>query len=45
MTLEQITKAEPTKGYTSRNCAKSGPWKKEKFVDAVYTSLSKGGSR
>jgi hypothetical protein len=45
MTLEQIRKAEPTKGYTRRYGADSGPWTTTKFVDAVYASLTKGGSK
>ena len=45
MTLEQIQKAEPTRGYTRRYGATSGPWTTAQFVEAVYTSLSKGGGR
>jgi glyoxylase-like metal-dependent hydrolase (beta-lactamase superfamily II) len=45
MTLEQIQKAEPTRGYTRRYGASSGAWTTEMFVDAVYASLTKGGSR
>jgi hypothetical protein len=45
MTLEQIRKAEPTKGYTRRFGADTGPWTTAMFVDAVYTSLTKGGKK
>jgi glyoxylase-like metal-dependent hydrolase (beta-lactamase superfamily II) len=45
MTLEQIQKAEPTKGYTRRYGADSGPWTTAKFVEAVYASLTKAGTR
>jgi cyclase len=45
MTLEQIHKAEPTKGYTRRYGATTGPWTTRQFVEAVHASLSKGGSR
>jgi hypothetical protein len=42
MTLEQIQRAEPTKGYTSRYGATSGPWTTTMFVEAVHASLMKG---
>jgi|CXWL01.1.fsa_nt_gi glyoxylase-like metal-dependent hydrolase (beta-lactamase superfamily II) len=45
MTLEQIRKAEPTRGYTRRYGADSGPWTTAMFVDAVHASLMKGGAR
>ena len=45
MTLEQIQKAEPTKGYTRRYGATSGPWTTAQFVAAVHASLTKGGAR
>jgi cyclase len=45
MTLEQIRKAEPTKGYTRRYGSNSGPWTTTMFVDAIYASLTKGGGR
>ena len=45
MTLEQIQKAEPTKGYTRRYGATSGAWTTRQFVEAVHASLTKGGSR
>ena len=43
MTLEQIRAAEPTKGYTRRYGSTDGPWTTRMFVDAMYTSLLKGG--
>jgi glyoxylase-like metal-dependent hydrolase (beta-lactamase superfamily II) len=45
MTREQIRAAEPTKGYTRRYGSTTGPWTTEMFVDAVYASLTKGGTR
>jgi glyoxylase-like metal-dependent hydrolase (beta-lactamase superfamily II) len=45
MTLEQIRRAEPTKGYTKRYGSDTGPWTTAMFVDAVYTSLTKGAAR
>ena len=45
MTLEQIRAAEPTKGYTRRYGSTDGPWTTRMFVDAVYSSLMKGGRR
>jgi cyclase len=40
-TLEQIKQAEPTKGYTERYSASSGPGSADAFVEAVYKGLSK----
>jgi glyoxylase-like metal-dependent hydrolase (beta-lactamase superfamily II) len=40
MTLEQVKKADPTKGYRSRFGSDSGPWTTDMFVEAVYKSLS-----
>jgi hypothetical protein len=45
MTLEQIQKAEPTRGYTRRYGATEGPWTTRQFVEAVHASLSKGGAK
>jgi glyoxylase-like metal-dependent hydrolase (beta-lactamase superfamily II) len=45
MTLDQIQRAQPTKGYTRRYGADSGPWTTAMFVEAVYTSLTKGSPR
>ena len=45
MTQQQIRGANPTKGYTRRYGSDSGSWTTAMFVDAVYTSLTKGGSR
>jgi len=41
MTLEQIQKADPTKGWRKRYGADSGSWTTAKFVEAVYKSLDK----
>jgi glyoxylase-like metal-dependent hydrolase (beta-lactamase superfamily II) len=45
MTLQQIQRAEPTKGYTKRYGADTGPWTTAMVVDAVYGSLTKGAAR
>jgi cyclase len=42
MTLEQIQKADPTRGWDRRFGATSGPWTTSMFVDAVYKSLTAG---
>lgn len=39
LTLDQVHKAEPTKGYTRRFGTDSGPWTTRMFVEAVYNSL------
>lgn len=39
MSLEQITAANPTAGWTRRFGAASGPWTTGMFVEAVYRSL------
>jgi cyclase len=41
MTLEQIRRAEPTKGYTRRYGTDTGTWTTAMFVDAVHASLTK----
>lgn len=40
-TLDQIKQAAPTKGYTERYGAGSGPGSADAFVEAVYKSLNK----
>ena len=40
MTLEQVQKADPTKGYRRRYGSNTGPWTTDNFVAAVYQSLS-----
>ncbi len=45
MTLEQIRRAEPTKGYTKRYGSDAGAWTTAMFVDAVYASLTQGAAR
>ena len=39
-TLEQIKKADPTQGYRARWGSDTGPWTTDKFVEAVYKSLT-----
>jgi cyclase len=39
MTLDQIKKADPTKGYRKRYGADTGSWTTSMFVEAVYKSL------
>jgi cyclase len=41
MTLDQVQKADPTKGYRNRYGSDSGSWTTAKFVEAVYKSLAK----
>lgn len=41
MTLEQIQKADPTKGWRRRYGSDSGSWTTAMFVEAVYKSLRK----
>jgi cyclase len=40
MTLEQIRKADPTRGYRKQYGPDSGPWTNDMFVTAVYRSLT-----
>jgi glyoxylase-like metal-dependent hydrolase (beta-lactamase superfamily II) len=40
MSLDQIKAADPTKPYRTRFGSDSGPWTTDKFVDAVYRSLT-----
>jgi len=39
MTLEQVRKADPVKGFRARYGATTGAWTTDKFVEAVYRSL------
>lgn len=45
MTLDQIRRADPTKGYNTRYGASAGAWTTTMFVDAVHASLTKGAAR
>ena len=40
MTLEQIKKADPTKGYRRQYGSDTGPWTTDMFVTAVHKSLT-----
>ena len=40
MTLDQVKAASPTKGWTGRYGADSGPWTTNMFVEAIYKSLT-----
>jgi glyoxylase-like metal-dependent hydrolase (beta-lactamase superfamily II) len=40
MTLDQIRKADPTKGYRRQYGSDTGPWTTDMFVTAVYRSLT-----
>jgi cyclase len=42
LTLDQIRKADPVKGFRRRYGSDTGPWTTDKFVEAVYQDL--GGS-
>jgi glyoxylase-like metal-dependent hydrolase (beta-lactamase superfamily II) len=39
MTLEQVTAADPTRGYRGRWGRDAGPWTTNMFVEAIYRSL------
>jgi glyoxylase-like metal-dependent hydrolase (beta-lactamase superfamily II) len=39
MTLEQVKKADPAKGYRRRYGSNTGAWTTDKFVEAAYKSL------
>jgi cyclase len=43
MTLEQVTKASPARGYTRRYGSDSGPWTTSQFIDAIYQTLPRPG--
>ena len=45
MTLQQIQASRPTRDYDPRYATTSGPATPERFVEAVYRSLPKGGAR
>jgi glyoxylase-like metal-dependent hydrolase (beta-lactamase superfamily II) len=40
MTLAQVTAADPTQGYRARYASESDHWTTDKFVEAVYASLT-----
>jgi hypothetical protein len=40
MTLDQVKKANPTKGYRKEYGSETGPWTTDMFVTAVYESLT-----
>jgi len=40
-TLEQITAAEPAKGYSGRYGTDAGPWTTNSFIEAVHRSLAR----
>jgi hypothetical protein len=40
MTLDQIKKADPAKGYRRQYGSDRGPWTTDMFVTAVYQSLT-----
>jgi glyoxylase-like metal-dependent hydrolase (beta-lactamase superfamily II) len=40
MTLDQVKKADPTKGYRKQYGSEVGPWTTDMFVTAVYRSLA-----
>jgi glyoxylase-like metal-dependent hydrolase (beta-lactamase superfamily II) len=41
MTLEQVKNADPTRGYRRQFGSDSGTWTTDKFVEAIYVSLSR----
>ena len=40
LTLEQVRKADPTKGYRKQYGPETGSWTNDMFVTAVYRSLT-----
>jgi hypothetical protein len=40
MSLEQVRKADPTKGYRKQYGPDTGAWTNDMFVTAVYRSLT-----
>jgi glyoxylase-like metal-dependent hydrolase (beta-lactamase superfamily II) len=44
-TLAQIQAGSPTQGFTRRYGADTGPWTTKMFVEAVYKSLTEGGTK
>jgi cyclase len=45
MTLEQIQTSNPTRGYNTLYGADTGDWTTAMFVEAVYRTMTGGGSR
>jgi hypothetical protein len=43
-TLAQVKAARTTADYDTRFGAATGPWTTDMFIEAVYTSLTQGGS-
>ena len=39
MTLDQIRKADPVKGFRGRYGSNTGPWTTDKFIEAVYLDM------
>jgi hypothetical protein len=39
MTVDQVIKADPTKGYRGQYGPSTGPWTNEMFIRAVYSDL------
>ena len=45
MTIEQVKAAKPTADYDGRYGAMSGPWTTDMFVEAVFKTLPRGGTK
>jgi hypothetical protein len=43
LTLDQVRKTDPVKGFRGRYGSSTGPWTTDRFVEAVYRSL--GGEK
>ena len=45
MTLDQVKAAKPTADYDGRYGAATGPWTTSMFIEAVYKTVPRGGTR
>lgn len=45
MTLDQVKAAKPTADYDGRYGATTGPWTTSMFIEAVYKTVSRGGTK
>ena len=45
MTLDQVKAAKPTADYDGRYGATSGPWTTSMFIEAVYKTVPRGGTK
>lgn len=45
MTLDQVKAAKPTADYDGRYGATTGPWTTSMFIEAVYKTVARGGTK